>query len=154
MTSGNDSLLICPFINWVFSCWSLFTSWYLYIHIGKPWATCTAEAGAAVTWDADRCLITHSLQWKTFIYLLNRCSFNDTWALQFLGNFFVITDKFIILTIKLIKHRATATAFWGKWFFWCHRNPFSLHVTSPSACCLGSPHLVTRGGGKSKSSTS
>lgn len=40
---------------------------------------------------------------------------------QFLGNFFVITNKFIILTIKFIKQSAWQVLFEGG-DFWCHRN--------------------------------
>lgn len=87
-----------------------------------------------------------SRQWKAFIYVLNGSSFNDTWMLRFLGDFFVIPDKFIILTIKLIKHSAHSNSFLREEIFWCHRNPSS--AVSQAVPCPGSVSLLTRGGGK------
>lgn len=54
--------------------------------------------------------------------------------LRFLGNFFVIPDKFIILTIKLIKHSAHSNSFLREEIFWCHRNPSS--AVSQAVPCL------------------
>lgn len=76
--------------------------------------------------SCDSCLITAASR-RAFIYLLNRWSFNDTWVLQFPGNFFVITDKFIILTIKLIEHRAHSNCFWRE-------GIFGATGTSPAPC--------------------
>lgn len=98
--------------------------------------------------SCDSCLITRQPGWKAFIYLLNRWSFNDTWVLQFLGNFFVITDKFIILTIKLIKRRAHSNCFLREGIFGAtETSPAPCPELSP-ACCPGPLCLRARGGGK------
>lgn len=132
----NDLLFICQFISWVFSCWSAFTS-RSSLHLYKK-----SRESYLCDWSTRSCslrqwrMLHHcSRQWKAFIYVLNGSSFNDTWMLRFLGNFFVIPDKFIILTIKLIKHSAHSNSFSREEIFWRHRNPSS-SVSQAVPCLL------------------
>lgn len=73
---------------------------------------------------------------------------------QFLGNFFVITDKFIILTIKLIKCRAHGNCFLREVIFGATGTSLALCPELSPACCPGPLCLRARGEGRGKSSIS